>query len=234
MYRVHQEKCWAGWIESSSLAQSVPPAVGIPQQEHSRVLVKWVEVQELLNFSILHPKPSSENTGPTGLQFGRNPKPVQQKAEEKHQLLAHQLLSVHDHLVLWQDKNHQPDSSLANSSPPRQSSIPQQGGPLLCSPVVLSESETVSHSVVSDSLGAHGLQSARLLCPWNSPGTRILEWIAIPFSRGSFWPRDQTWVPCTAGMGAQGSPLHGLPLPNIHPAYNDWLSMSLPTKAQGP
>ena len=23
---------------------------------------------------------------------------------------------------------------------------------------------------------------------------RILQWVAIPFSRGSFWPRDQTWV----------------------------------------
>ena len=23
---------------------------------------------------------------------------------------------------------------------------------------------------------------------------RILEWIVIPFSRGSFWSRDQTWV----------------------------------------
>ena len=23
---------------------------------------------------------------------------------------------------------------------------------------------------------------------------RILEWVAIPFSRGSSWPRDQTWV----------------------------------------
>ena len=28
----------------------------------------------------------------------------------------------------------------------------------------------VSHSVMSDSLWPHGLQSARLLCPWNSPG----------------------------------------------------------------
>ena len=27
---------------------------------------------------------------------------------------------------------------------------------------------------------------------------RILEWIAIPFSRGSSWPRDQTWVSCIA------------------------------------
>ena len=29
--------------------------------------------------------------------------------------------------------------------------------------------------------------------------TRILEWIAIPFSRGSSWPRDWTWVSCNAG-----------------------------------
>ena len=28
---------------------------------------------------------------------------------------------------------------------------------------------------------------------------RILEWIAIPFSRRSFWPRDQTQVFCIAG-----------------------------------
>ena len=29
---------------------------------------------------------------------------------------------------------------------------------------------SVSHSVVSNSLQPHGLQSTRLLCPWNSPG----------------------------------------------------------------
>ena len=28
---------------------------------------------------------------------------------------------------------------------------------------------------------------------------RILEWVAIAFSRGSFWPRDQTQVTCIAG-----------------------------------
>ena len=27
---------------------------------------------------------------------------------------------------------------------------------------------------------------------------RILEWVAIPFSRGSSQPRDQTWVSCDA------------------------------------
>ena len=28
--------------------------------------------------------------------------------------------------------------------------------------------------------------------------TRTLEWVAIPFSRGSSWPRDRTWVSCIA------------------------------------
>ena len=28
---------------------------------------------------------------------------------------------------------------------------------------------------------------------------RILEWLAIPFSRGSSQTRDQTWVSCIAG-----------------------------------
>ena len=28
---------------------------------------------------------------------------------------------------------------------------------------------------------------------------RILEWVAISFSRGSFWPRNWTQVSCTAG-----------------------------------
>ena len=28
---------------------------------------------------------------------------------------------------------------------------------------------------------------------------RILEWVAISFSRGSSWPRDRTWVSCIAG-----------------------------------
>ena len=31
-------------------------------------------------------------------------------------------------------------------------------------------SESVSHSVMSDSLPPHGLEPIRLLCSWNSPG----------------------------------------------------------------
>ena len=30
---------------------------------------------------------------------------------------------------------------------------------------------------------------------------RILEWVAIPFSRGCSWPRDQTPVPCVSCIG---------------------------------
>ena len=57
-----------------------------------------------------------------------------------------------------------------------------------------------SRSVVSDSatpwtvayqasqVTAHGVFQAR-----------VLEWVAISFSRGSSWPRDRTWVHCIAG-----------------------------------
>ena len=53
-------------------------------------------------------------------------------------------------------------------------------------------------SVVSDFLWPCGLQPARLLHPWDSPA-RILEWAAMPFSRGSSQPRDWTHVSCIAG-----------------------------------
>ena len=50
-----------------------------------------------------------------------------------------------------------------------------------------------SRSVVSDSLGPHGIYS-----PWNFRAW-ILEWVVFPFSRGSSQPRDWTQVSCTAG-----------------------------------
>ena len=53
-------------------------------------------------------------------------------------------------------------------------------------------------------------QSCLTLCDhmdYNPPGSsvhgifraRILKWVAISCSRGSFWPRDQTWVSHIAG-----------------------------------
>ena len=45
-----------------------------------------------------------------------------------------------------------------------------------------------SHSVMSDSLRPHGLYSLWILQAW------ILEWVAVPFSRGSSQPRERTQV----------------------------------------
>ena len=64
----------------------------------------------------------------------------------------------------------------------------------VCVCVYVYESESVSFSVMSDSLQPHELY----LCPWNSPSKNI-GGVAIPFSRGSSWPRDTTRVSCTAG-----------------------------------
>ena len=65
---------------------------------------------------------------------------------------------------------------------------------------------------MSDSLRHHGL--------WSLPGSSVheifqagvLEWVAISFSKGSFWPRDRTWLSHLAGrqtlycLSHQGSP----------------------------
>ena len=44
--------------------------------------------------------------------------------------------------------------------------------------ILRKKKESVSHSVVSNSLRSHGLQTAGILCAWDSPA-RILEWVAI-------------------------------------------------------
>ena len=46
-----------------------------------------------------------------------------------------------------------------------------------------------------------------IVMDYSSPGSsvhgilqaRILKWVAVPFSRGSFQPRNQTQASCTAG-----------------------------------
>ena len=55
-----------------------------------------------------------------------------------------------------------------------------------------------SHLVVSDSLWPHGhnLLGSSVHGIFQA---RVLEWVAIFFSRGSSWPRDRTWVSCIAG-----------------------------------
>ena len=46
---------------------------------------------------------------------------------------------------------------------------------------------------------------------------RILEWVAIPFSRGSFWPRDRTPVSCIAGDSLLSEPPGKPALPSVSP-----------------
>ena len=59
--------------------------------------------------------------------------------------------------------------------------------------VYIIENECESHSVMSNSLWSHGLFIVHgILQAW------ILEWIAVPFSRGSSQPRDQAQVSCIA------------------------------------
>ena len=61
----------------------------------------------------------------------------------------------------------------------------------------------------------HGLEPTRLLRPCDSQA-RILEWVAISFSRGSSRPKDQTQVSHVAGglfrLSHQGSPFCHRPI----------------------
>ena len=56
----------------------------------------------------------------------------------------------------------------------------------------------VSHSVMCDSFQPHGLYLPGFSV-YGVFQARILEWVAVSFSRGSFWSRDQTWFSCNAG-----------------------------------
>ena len=60
------------------------------------------------------------------------------------------------------------------------------------------KSESVSHSVMSDSLWPYGLYSPSGSFVHRILQARILEWVAIPFCKRSSQPRDWTQV-CIAG-----------------------------------
>ena len=64
-----------------------------------------------------------------------------------------------------------------------------------------------AYSVLSHSSQPHGLQPTRLLCPWVLRA-RILERVAISFSRESSWPMNWTHIPsisCIAGSPGYGN-----------------------------
>ena len=99
--------------------------------------------------------------------------------------------------------------------------------------IACSSSSSVTHSVVSlcdptnCSLSGsciHGILQAR-----------ILEWIVVPFSRGSSWSRDRTQVSCIAGrfftIWATGK-IRIVPWPGSEPGQwksNHWNARQLPT-----
>ena len=69
-----------------------------------------------------------------------------------------------------------------------------------------------SCSVMSNSLQPHGLCSLPASSVHGILQTRILEWIAIPFSRVSSWPRNRTRVSLIASRPSLPSEWSGKPL----------------------
>ena len=61
------------------------------------------------------------------------------------------------------------------------------------------KSESVSCSVMSDFFRPHELCSLPGSSVHGILQARILDWVAIPFSRGSSPPRDGSWVSRIAG-----------------------------------
>ena len=68
-----------------------------------------------------------------------------------------------------------------------------------------SASQSVSRLDVSDPLQPRGLQPARLLCLWILQA-RILQWVAILFSKGSSGPRDGTQSPALQADSLSSEP----------------------------
>ena len=51
----------------------------------------------------------------------------------------------------------------------------------------------------NNTLQVQGLALATLLCPWDLPGKSTGVGFAMPVARGTFWPRNETWISYTAG-----------------------------------
>lgn len=122
-----------------------------------RVQVHWVLwlsgrwVLLCLNFSIRHSKPSSA-IQVSHAHYSDWLTSWQQKAEQKYRLLVHQLLLLHDHLVLWHHKN---NHQMASWIIPLIQGYPRflgWGALVLCSPALkTSLSPTLTQLLMTDS-----------------------------------------------------------------------------------
>ena len=88
--------------------------------------------------------------------------------------------------------------------------------------------------MVCVSMWTKSLQLCLTLCDCNPPGSsvcgillaRILEWVAMPSSRGSSWPRDRTCISCLLHWQAGSLPL-APPRKFPPPQINTWCLKSL-------
>ena len=71
---------------------------------------------------------------------------------------------------------------------------------------IYGKSESISHSVMSNFLQPHGLYSPLVSSVHEIVQARTLEWVNIPFSRGSSWPRDQAMASCIAADSLLSEP----------------------------
>ena len=94
--------------------------------------------------------------------------------------------------TMWGSYHFTPFYSWGNQSPERLNDLFRVTQPV--SGIVKFE-PSVSHAVMSDSLWPHGLYSLPDTSVHGILQARILEWVAVPFFRGSSWPRDWTESP---------------------------------------
>ena len=83
-----------------------------------------------------------------------------------------------------------------------------------------------STSVMSDSLRPYGLQFSRFLCPWDSPGKNTGAF-AMPFSRGSPWPRDWTSISYVSCTGKQPPEVKWKLLSHVWLFVTPWTTQSM-------
>ena len=107
-------------------------------------------------------------------------------------------------------------------------------GPNLWSSILELLCMHVRHSVLSDSLQPNS-NSIDCSLPGSSVHgilqARILEQVAMPSSRGSFRPRDQTRVSCISGRIYYNKELISLP---FYTLFSSWLCFASPGPASRP
>ena len=94
---------------------------------------------------------------------------------------ANHLTSLHRHFPIDKDGDHRKNTMLSillARSHEKVKVLVAQSCPTLCYPMDCSPLGSSVHRILQ---------------------ARILEWVAMPFSRGSSWSRDWTWVSCIAG-----------------------------------